>query len=199
MRRSPRSLPANFPDTSSRVSPPFLHLSAVYPHGSPKSKIAPSSPNRRSQRRPWRRSEARRHSGTQRPAPIKVPFAMRFDRFRRRPAPPPSPAPPSPLPSARSGSGFRDAFYDDTHSSPPPLKPVLMSRKTYMRNLQARMEQMERVPTRSFFQSYAGEFDVRYTPHLTFFPFQSARENDSAAPVSCRRDARLLKNRVQKL
>lgn len=46
-----------------------------------------------------------------------------------------------------------------------------MTRQAYMRALQARMEQLERVPTKSFFHSYAGEFDVRFCIILFYLAF----------------------------
>lgn len=43
-----------------------------------------------------------------------------------------------------------------------------MSRVEYINALEARMEQMEKVPTSSFYQSYAGEFDVGFMIILLF-------------------------------
>lgn len=97
-------------------------------------------------------------------------FTLRFDKFRRRTAQsPPASAPPTPVPTASRGH-TSDWFERDAaqNVAPPPLDPTHMTRQAYMRSLQARMEQLERVPTRSFFHSYAGEFDVRFCIFVLF-------------------------------
>lgn len=162
MRRCAHSLLAVSLRNDFPVAPTHVDVTARGGEGIYRCRIALLHQRRRE------RGRRRRTSSHRSPPPLDVrpsspSFAMRFDRFRRRAAPPPSPVPPTPLPTSRSASGFRESFHDVTHSSSlPPLKPVIMSRSAYMRTLQARMEQMERVPTRSFFHSYAGEFDVRF-------------------------------------
>ena len=99
---------------------------------------------------------------------------MRFDRLRRRSPPAnPTPIPPSPLPTPFTYE--RDDFCDSSvsYDSTPDSRSPLPSHPTYTRNdyiraLEARMEQMEKVPTSSFFHSYAGEFDVRSLFFLCF-------------------------------
>lgn len=81
---------------------------------------------------------------------------MRFDRLRRRSHPSPS------VPTPPSDHHAQPDFYSTSSADPgpPPPNPAPVTRRAFIRALEARMEQMERVPTRSFFHSYAGEFDM---------------------------------------
>lgn len=96
---------------------------------------------------------------------------MRFDLFRRRTAhPSPSSLPATPFrpvsqspPTSRWASSDRQRSVADSSSTaikPAPLQLPASSRSEYIRALEARMEQMEKIPTSSFYHSYAGEFDV---------------------------------------
>lgn len=101
---------------------------------------------------------------------------MRFDMFRRRGAPPPSPLPPSayrssspssytPSPSRWLSSDRPRTSAGSDHNASRSSSPSTSasSRAEFIAVLQARMELMEKVPTGSFSQSYAGEFDVSYS------------------------------------
>lgn len=116
---------------------------------------------------------------------------MLFDMFRRRGAhASPSPVHNTPYrqsPSSSSSSPFQSPSRRNASSPiaaatatdyPPRLttnpepnnsivksttpSPPALSRKEYIRALEARMERMERVSTSSFYHSYAGEFDVSF-------------------------------------
>lgn len=115
---------------------------------------------------------------------------MRFDMFRRRGAPPPSPLPPSAYRSSSPSSytpsspsrwlssdrprTSAGSEHNASRSSSPSTSAS--SRAEFIAVLQARMELMEKVPTGSFSQSYAGEFDVSYSfihPRNGYYVLQS--------------------------
>lgn len=110
-------------------------------------------------------------------------IVMRFDRFRHRSHnPPPSPLPASAFRSTPSLTSSPTRWFslerhrsapttpspDSVPSVPKIQHPPTMSRTDYIGALEARMDHMEKVPTSSFYQTYAGEFDVSF--FNVFFP-----------------------------
>lgn len=89
---------------------------------------------------------------------------MRFDRFFRRPGSnSSSPVPPTPISSRRTSDRSIEqslSFSDSSTREPNHRSHPVMSRTEYIHALQQRMQLMEQVPTSSFYDSYAGEFDV---------------------------------------
>lgn len=201
---SPRSFPrpCSVPPTSTR--PRLLH-----PHPHPPSSslriplplphaVRPASPTFSTIARLRLRFRPR-HQTPPSPAPnhhSHIPsrrnFNMRFDRFRRRMPSPANPLPSSPSPPAyinhqediSSVSASPSLRASHCASQQPESTPT--TRSSYIRALEARMEQMEKVPTSSFYHSYAGEFDVSCrAPYPPISPL-SPSPTSSVCPVAAR-------------
>lgn len=120
-----------------------------------------------------RRRESLNEDETTSPRRSSRGFSIRFDRLRRRPGAGGA-APPTPMP----GGGAADWFDRDVGGGGggSPLAMKVMSRREYIRELGERMAQLDRVPTRSFSNSYAGEFDVSCDFLYTFSNSTPMRE-----------------------
>ncbi|CAN8062914.1 unnamed protein product [Agarophyton chilense] len=115
------------------------------------------------------RSATARASAAQR-AYARIPFGAGLSRLRRRAAAAAQRAVPSSSLPTSSVSECSTPSHNVLHapssqpasiSSPPrPPLPSPTNRDDYITVLEARMHQMEKVPTNSFYHSYAGEFDM---------------------------------------
>lgn len=115
-----------------------------------------------------RTRDSSRASPSQRPT-SRIPFGVgaRFDRLRRRARGGPSPHQPSSSSTPRSIPlphlpHLHRQTPQPTPSPPKSNAPAPTNRDAYIAALEARMRQMEKVPTSSFYHSYAGEFDVSF-------------------------------------